>query len=304
MQWQRVLGFDEACRTLGSDWRDGGRNSMTIQGLGRTAWVCAAIALAGFGCKTEPADTGGAAGVAPLQSGGMAAPGGTGGGVGAAGTTAGTGTGPGGTGAAGMATGAGTGAAGMTAAAGTGGMTAAGTGGMTAAGAGGMTAGGAGGAGGGDPVATCIANAAAMGRTGACTECGCMKCLAEINNCQDEPCASVVACGQMNGCRGRDCFCGAGRNALDCALMGAQGVCMNEIAAAAGICPGEPMTCATDLSAITNPTSNVYDAMNPVSRANQVSICTRGQVADEGVPIAGIPATPAIAGMCETECMQ
>jgi len=246
------------------------------------------------GCKTEVDDPNGGAGTGVPFAGA---------GAGAAGTAGVAAAGIGGMTAAGIGgmTAAGTG--GMTAA-GTGGMTAAGTGGMTAAGAGGMTAGGTGGGGGGDPTATCIADAAAMGRTGACTECGCMKCLAEIMNCQDQPCADVVACGQTNGCKGRDCFCGSNLDAIMCAINGAQGPCIPEIASAAGVCTaGMEAMCASDLSAVTNPTSAMYDANNPVSRANAVSVCTRGQEADPGVPLAGIPAVEAIAGMCETECM-
>jgi hypothetical protein len=271
--------------------------------LGLGAMLCASIASGG--CKTEVDDPVGQAGSGVQQTGGAggaitagtsgAAAGGTGGmtAPGIAGMTA------GGTG--GM-TAAGTG--GMTAG-GTGGMIAAGTGGMTAGGTGGMTAGGTGGGGGGggDATAMCIADAAAMGRTGACTECGCMKCLDKINDCQDDLCANVVACGQMNGCKGRDCYCGVGVDALMCAINGATGPCMMEIATAAGVCTaGMESLCASDLSAVTNPTSAMYDATNPVSRANLVSVCTRGQVADPGVP-GIVAAVPAIAGMCETECM-
>jgi hypothetical protein len=167
---------------------------------------------------------------------------------------------------------------------------------MTAAGAGGMSS--------MDAVATCIADAAAMGRTGPCTECGCMKCLEKIQNCTDDACSGVVSCGQMRGCKGRDCYCGETVDAIMCAINGAQGPCMNEIATAAGICDAAALDgCAGMLSNVTNPTSAMYDANNPVSRANQVSVCTRGQEADPGVP-GLVPAVEAIAGMCETECMQ
>jgi len=270
----------------------------SVLGLGvvLSAWLVVA------GCKTEVDDPNGAGGTGVPLGGSTA-------GVGAAGVSGAAAAGIGGmsAGGAGGMTAAGTGGitaagtGGMTAA-GTGGMTAAGTGGMTAGGTGGMTAGGTGG-GDGDGSAMCIADAAAMGRTGACTECGCMKCLEKINGCQDDLCADVVACGQMNGCKGRDCYCGVGVDAIMCAINGATGPCMMEIATAAGVCTaGMEANCATDLSAVTNPTSAMYDANNPVSRANAVSVCTRGQVADPGVPGLVDP-VPAIAGMCETECM-
>ncbi len=264
----------------------------SVLGLGAVLSACLVVG----GCKNEVDDPNGGAGTG-VPLGGSTAGGGAGGvsGTAAAGiggmTAAGTG---------GMTAG---GTGGMTTG-GTGGMTAGGTGGMNAGGTGGMNAGGTGGGGGGDPTAMCIADAAAMNRTGACTECGCMKCLDKIDACQDELCANVVACGQMHGCKGRDCYCGVGVDAIMCAVNGATGPCMMEIATAAGVCmAGMEANCATDLSAVTNPTSAMYDATNPVSRANAVSVCTRGQVADPGVPIAGIPASPAIAGMCETECM-
>jgi hypothetical protein len=165
-----------------------------------------------------------------------------------------------------------------------------------------------GGAGGADDSAMCIANAAAMDppRTGACTECGCMKCLTAINNCQDPECSSVVACGQMEGCRGRDCYCGAGVNVITCAGGFPEGACKEEIEAASGLVADATCTannCAASLAEITNPDGAMYDATNPVSRANAVSICTRGQLADPGIPGVVEP-TIAIAGMCETECAQ
>jgi hypothetical protein len=68
--------------------------------------------------------------------------------------------------------------------------------------------------------------------------------------------------------------------------------------------------CASPLSEITNPELNTYVADNPVSRANQVSICTRGQDMAAGFPdgCSGADCLVApvmdIPGMCETECMQ
>jgi hypothetical protein len=282
-----------------------------MSALGLGALVTALIAISG--CKTEVDDPSGGAGAGVV---GIPVAGATAGaGAGAAGLSGGAG-GAAGVGTAGAAgtdgmTAAGTG--GMTAAgtggmtaAGTGGMTAAGSGGMTAAGAGGMNAGGMGGGGGADGSATCIANAAAMDppRTGACTECGCMKCLAEIMNCQDPECSSVVACGQMSGCSGRACYCGT-ESLVSCAFGNGNGECMAEIEAASGLVANGMCTangCATVLAEVTNPSGAMYDANNPVSRANAVSICTRGQLASDGEGV--VDPTPAITGMCETECMQ
>jgi hypothetical protein len=153
----------------------------------------------------------------------------------------------------------------------------------------------------------CIQMAADMGRAGPCSECGCNKCLAKLMNCQDEACASVVRCGQTKGCAGRACFCGT-KDPLNCALFGADGPCMMEIAAAAGedVCgpPAQYSMCAAALASATNndPSNPSYDPENPVSRANEVSICTRGQEAAEMTAVT--PAVPEIMGMCETECMQ
>jgi hypothetical protein len=284
---------------------------MRKSALGLGALVTGLIAIGG--CKTEVDDPNQSDGVVGTPMAGATA--GAGAGAGAAGMSgaggAATGTAGVGTSGAGGMTASGTG--GMTAsgtggmtAAGTGGMTAAGTGGMTAAGAGGMNAGGMGGGGGADGSATCIANAAAMDppRTGACTECGCMKCLAEIMNCQDPECSSVVACGQMSGCSGRACYCGT-ESLVSCAFGNGNGQCMAQIEAASGLVASGMCTannCATVLAEVTNPSGAMYDASNPVSRANAVSICTRGQLASDGEGV--VDPTPAITGMCETECMQ
>lgn len=147
--------------------------------------------------------------------------------------------------------------------------------------------------------AMCVAKAASENRTGACSECSCKKCLDKIMNCQDAACASVVACGQKSGCKGRACYCGD-QNPLDCALSGAKGPCVMEIAAAAGICGTSPTSCAQMLAQVTDPTSAMYDADNPVSRANQTSICTRGQKAEAATAVT--PAVMEIAGMCQAEC--
>ena len=282
----------------------------------RFAWSIVPVLIVGIfgfsGCKAEegsPSDElpppGGGMGGAVGGAGGMVT-GGAGGMVagGAGGMTAGAG---------GMAAGAGggmvVGGAGGTTA-GAGGMMA-GSGGMAAgsggseAGSGGSTEAGSGGSAGTpamDDVAKCISDAMAMGRSGPCAECGCNKCLAELKNCEDDACNGVVKCGQMAGCKGRACYCGATVNATDCALYGAMGPCMEEIATAAGVCmAGMLNMCAVDLAGITGTSSDTYDPMNPVSRANAVSVCTRGQVAEEATLLT--PAVEAKMGKCETECM-
>ena len=260
------------------------------------------------GCKSDDDDDG-AAGTAPMTGGTgvmgtggavMMATGGTGvatGGTGMA--TGGTGVATGGTGVATGGTGMATGGTGM-ATGGTGmatGGTGMGTGGMMSG-----TGGASMGTGGSSPQ-SCIMMAAAMMRSGPCTDCGCNKCLEKIANCQDEACSSVVACGQKNKCKGRECFCGVGVPSIECALIpgSAKGPCLMEIAKAAGVCgtPAEYGGCALMLSAVTGKNDPAYDANNPVSRANEVSICTRGQDADPGPP-----ESIEIMGMCETECMQ
>jgi hypothetical protein len=265
------------------------RQLVGSMGVGLAVWIGLAA------CTTQEPDgsnnnQGGFAGSPVLPGGGVA---GTVAGTGVAGDGV-AGTGVAGDGVAGTGV-AGTGVAGD----GVAGTGVAGTG-VAGTGQAGMDAAGTGGA---DATQECIAEAAAMNRTGACTECGCMRCLQDIMNCTDEACSSVVACGQAAGCKGRDCYCGVGVDVLMCAINGASGPCMNEIATASGVCTGAANMCATMLSAVTNPTSDMYDANNPVSRANAVSVCTRGQVADPGVPLL-VPAVPAIAGMCETECAQ
>jgi hypothetical protein len=178
----------------------------------------------------------------------------------------------------------------------------------TSAGSAGTEAGSAGSAGtmamgdgGVNDAASCIAAAAADGRTGACTECGCMKCLAEIMNCQDEPCQSVVTCGQAAGCSGSACYCGVDVDPIVCAISGASGPCMNEIATASGLvgtsdtCTANN-ACASDLSMLGD-----TDPDNPVQRARALSVCTQGQRASAGSPPLVEP-TPEIMGMCETEC--
>jgi hypothetical protein len=197
-------------------------------------------------------------------------------------------------------------------------MTAGGTGGMMAGGTGGMMAGGTGGmasdddggtvpmgdGGGTSDSAMCIAMGAAKNppRTGACTECGCNKCLAELSNCADDKCDGIVACALKNHCKGRDCYCGD-QTAIACATGAAMGPCMMEIATASGICDMNSLdTCAQMLAAVGDSTSDMYDANNPVTRANAVGKCTQGQNAspEEGGGV--VPALPAIMGMCETEC--
>lgn len=211
------------------------------------------------------------------------------------------------------------GTGGMTAG-GTGGTTAGGTGGMTAGGTGGMTAGGTGGmlsdedgggiigdgGGTGTPAEMCIAMGAAKDppRTGACTDCGCNKCLDKLMNCTDAACDGIVACALKNHCKGRTCYCGD-QTAIACATGMAMGPCITEIATAAGFCDMNSLdTCAQMLAAVGDSTSDMYDANNPVTRANAVGQCTQGQDAapEEGGGI--VPAIPAIMGMCETECSQ
>ena len=127
-----------------------------------------------------------------------------------------------------------------------------------------------------------------------------MKCLAEIMNCQDEACNSVVACGQAAGCSGSECYCGVGVDPVVCAITGASGPCMNEIATASGLIGtgscSEAQYCASDLSML-----GTTDPDNPVQRARALSVCTQGQRASAGSPPLVEP-TPEIMGMCQTEC--
>jgi hypothetical protein len=265
----------------------------------RALGLAGAIALAVLaGCNDDGSS--GNAGAGAMGGVGGAAGGGVGGsaGGGVGGATGGVG---GATGGVGGATGGVGGAAGVMA--GTTGGTAGTMGGMTG-GTAGTEAGSAGtmamGDGGVTDSASCIASAAADGRTGACTECGCMKCLAEIMNCQDEACSSVVSCGQAAGCSGSDCYCGIGRDAIQCAIIGAEGPCMNEIATASGLVADGTCAanneCASPLSMLA-----MTDPDNAVQRARALSICSQGQRASAGSPPLVEP-TPEIAGMCMTEC--
>lgn len=268
-------------------------------GLVTGVWVAALMLAAAMGCTSEEGDGGnnaGSAGVTGAVGGVAGGQAGTSGGIGgAAGGGAGT-TG----GAAGVMGGDSGGMAGVNG--GVGGVNGGGIGGGL--GGEGGSVGGNGGAGGegggsGDPVATCIADAAANGRTGACAECGCMKCLAEIMNCQDEGCQAVVACGQTNGCSGSACYCGAGVEPLACAIFpGPSGPCINEIEAASGLVANG--TCATKTCASALSMLSTTDPNNAVQRARALSVCTQGQryAAATGVT----PETPEIMGMCETEC--
>jgi hypothetical protein len=229
--------------------------------------------------------TGGSAGVAGTMTGGAGGVAGTmtGGMGGVAGTM---------TGGAGAMTG---GVDGMTGGVGgmTGGMDAM-TGGMDA-----MTGGMGGGTGEVTDTASCIAAATADGRTGACPECGCMKCLAEVMNCQDDGCQAVVTCGQAAGCSGSACYCGEGVDPINCAIFpGPSGPCINEIETASGLVAAgtcETKTCASALSMLAT-----TDPDNAVQRARALSICTQGQ--RFAAATAATPEAPEIMGMCETEC--
>jgi hypothetical protein len=266
--------------------------------------MAGALALvAVMGCSDSGSDGG------PSNSGAGAMGGGGGVGGGGAGGLGGAGAG----GVGGVGGGGGVGGAG--AAGGVGGVGGGGVGGAsgtmggsagTSAGSAGTEAGSAGSAGtmmvdsGVNDTASCIAEAAADGRTGACPECGCMKCLAEIMNCQDEGCQSVVACGQAAGCSGSDCYCGIDADPVICAILGAEGPCMNEIAVASGLVADGTCTannlCASPLSML-----GMNDPDNAVQRARALSICTQGQEASPGSPPT-VPASPEIMGMCEAEC--
>lgn len=148
---------------------------------------------------------------------------------------------------------------------------------------------------------TCIDDAAAMGMTDACTVCGCTNCTAEINDCADDACRAIVDCGRAAGCSGSDCYCGIGADPIVCALTGATGPCMQEIVDASGLLGTEGCTsvelCASPLTMLGD-----TDPTNAVERASALSVCSQGQEASDGVPLANIPPSEAIAGMCETEC--
>ena len=263
--------------------------------------LACAVALGLGGCKDEGTDGGNAG-----TTGAVGGIGGTTGGA-AAGTTGGSAGTMGGMtgGAAGTTVGGMTGGSAGTMGGTTGGS--AGTmGGMTGGSAGtmgGMTGGSemTGGMGGGEvsDVDSCIAAAAADGRTGACPECGCMKCLAEVMNCQDDACQSVVTCGQNAGCSGSACYCGEGVDPINCAIFpGPSGPCMNEIEAASGLVADGTCTamgCASALSMLAT-----TDPNNAVQRARALSICTQGQ--RYAPATAATPEAPEIMGMCETEC--
>ncbi len=259
-------------------------------------WACALLLASA--CTVEPPETAAGAGGANTSGGVGGSTGGVGGatgGVGGASGGAGGATGGAG-GASGGAGGASGGVGGMMA--GQGGMTGGvgGEGGMTGGmgGMGGM--GGEGGMGGGDPTAECIANAAADGRTGACPECSCMKCLPEIMNCQDEACRNVVSCGQDAGCSGSACYCGTAPT-FECAVLGmAMGACITEIETAAGVIPS---MCSTSGQCAQFLTDLPED--NPVSRARALSICSSGQRFAEATTLT--EEVPEIMGMCQTECM-
>ena len=270
---------------------------MNVRALVWVGLACALIAIAG--CKTEVDGGNNTAGVgagvpfAGAGAGGLAGAAGVAGIAGVSGAAGGAGVvaGVSGGGAGGV-SGAGAGAGGV-AGAGAGGA-GAGAGGWAGAGAGGAGAG----AGGGD-AATCIADAAAMDRTGPCPECSCNKCLAQIMACQDEPCMNIVNCGQDAGCKGRECYCGTA-DVLTCGLGQPNGMCRMVIETSSGLVADGTCTannCASPLSMLSE-----TDPDNPVNRANALSVCSRGQDAAEEVP--GIaPAVPEIMGMCETECM-
>ena len=153
-----------------------------------------------------------------------------------------------------------------------------------------------------DDVTACIADAASKGRTGACPECGCMKCLAEIMNCQDEGCQGVVTCGQDSGCSGSACYCGEGVDALTCAfyptLAGPSGPCISAIETASGLVADG--TCATKECASQLSMLAMTDPDNAVQRARALSICTQGQPFAAATALT--PEAPEIQGMCETEC--
>jgi len=269
----------------------------------RKLWlgVACAIALGLGGCKDEADDGNAGTGAVSGGVGGM-----TGGTV--AGTTGGgtAGTMGGMTGGAAGTVGGMTGGSPTTG--GMGGMTG-GAGGMMTGGMGGMTGGmggTTGGTGGGSvevtDTASCIAAAAADGRTGACPECGCMKCLAEVMNCQDEGCQAVVTCGQAAGCSGSACYCGEGVDALTCAFYpataGPSGPCVTEIETASGLVANgmcETKACASLLSML-----STTDPNNAVQRARALSICTQGQPFAAATP--ATPEAPEIIGMCEAEC--
>lgn len=83
----------------------------------------------------------------------------------------------------------------------------------------------------------------------ACEECTCDSCSDAMSACDNlegtategpaagspkaELCQAVVACGRDAGCRGSDCFCGAGVDLVVCLTGGAEGPCKEPIFAAA-----------------------------------------------------------------------
>jgi hypothetical protein len=272
----------------------------------RIRGIAGALALVvSMGCTDGGSDGGPSTSGAGAMGGGGGAGGGGAGGVGGVG-----GVGAGGVGGVGGGGVGGGGAGGVGGVGGVGGAsgTMGGSAG-TSAGSAGTEAGSAGSAGtmmiadgGVTDSASCIAAAAADGRTGACPECGCMKCLAEIMNCQDEGCQAVVACGQASGCSGSACYCGAGVDAIACAFYpvtaGPSGPCINEIESASGLVAAgtcNPKECASPLSMLAT-----SDPDNAVQRARALSICTQGQ--PFAAATAATPEAPEIMGMCEAEC--
>lgn len=98
-----------------------------------------------------------------------------------------------------------------------------------------------------DPTAcgTCLDTAQSLGQTlDALVTCTCQYCYNELQACYQGPddaenakCRAVVECGQTNGCKGTECYCGVGVDINTCLMNGPMGPCRNEIVTAAG-CEG------------------------------------------------------------------
>jgi hypothetical protein len=155
-------------------------------------------------------------------------------------------------------------------------------------GSGGQAAGGSGGGGTNpacadatDPTmcSTCLDRAEELGQTvNALVTCTCSNCATQLQTCvegadqaENDKCYAVVQCGQTNGCRGTECYCGVGVTVADCLANGPTGPCANEIAVAAG-CDGETdlvqqAVCVNEARA---------DANSTLGKASAVGSCSTG----------------------------
>lgn len=107
----------------------------------------------------------------------------------------------------------------------------------------------------------------------ACAQCSCLNCRSQSVTCYGSAdatlnarCEAMVACGRDEGCAGPECYCGTASDFV-CLFGGANGPCIPEVVAAAGI--DDPVQ--IELRSM--------DTTYALGRANALASCARAQCA-------------------------